>query len=43
MEVSDEDMKKDWNHGLMIIRGSWGTTKQQREGSEYDFQTHGNR
>jgi hypothetical protein len=43
MEVGDDDMMKDWNHGLMIIRKSWMTTEIQRQGSEDDSQTHGNR
>jgi hypothetical protein len=34
-------MTKDWNHGLMMIRKSWGTNEQQRKGREDDSQTHG--
>jgi hypothetical protein len=34
-------MTKDWNHGLMMIKKSWGKNEQQRQGSEDDSQTHG--
>jgi hypothetical protein len=34
-------MTKDWNHGLMMIRKSWGKNEKQRQGSEDDSQTHG--
>jgi hypothetical protein len=27
IEVGDDDMTKDWNHGLMMTRRSLGTTK----------------
>jgi hypothetical protein len=27
MEVGDDDMMKDWNHGLMMIRKSSRTTE----------------
>jgi hypothetical protein len=41
IEVGDDDMTKDWNHGLMMIRKSWGENEQQRQGSEDDSQTRG--
>jgi hypothetical protein len=31
MEVGDDDMTKDWNHGLMIIRRGWMTNESQRQ------------
>jgi hypothetical protein len=31
IEVGDDDMMKDWNHGLMMIRRSWGTNESQRQ------------
>jgi hypothetical protein len=41
IEVGDDDMTKDWNHGLMMTKKSSGKNKQQRQGSEDDSQTHG--
>jgi hypothetical protein len=38
MEVGDDNMAKDWNHGLLKW---WRTNESQR--SEDDSQTHGNR
>jgi hypothetical protein len=31
MEVGDDDMMKDWNHDLMIIRRSLRTNESQRQ------------
>jgi hypothetical protein len=41
IEVGDDDMTKDWNHGLMMIRKSLGKNEQQWQGSDADSQTHG--
>jgi hypothetical protein len=30
IEVGDDDMTKDWNHGLMMIRRSWRTTELKK-------------
>jgi hypothetical protein len=42
MEAGDDDITNDRNHGMMTIR-SWKTTKVQRQVSEDDSQTHGNK
>jgi hypothetical protein len=41
IEIGDDDMTKDWNHGLMMITKSRGENEQQRKGNDDNSQTHG--